>query len=131
MSETTSLRVIRNTESPVRSDTIAVDTGYASYVASRALSDHMNGLAPDLPPLNWSLRDQFVTGRSDDAELLTRWAAALGLKTRKASSGWVVFARPAGESEGRGLEVCGIVDQAAWNAGLDRIALSRTRPTGE
>lgn len=74
---------------------IRIDPVELSLAIARATRDHMNALAPDLPPIGWHLRgshadDRHLSGHADwgpDSDAIARqWAERLGLAEQPPTS---------------------------------------------
>jgi hypothetical protein len=92
-----------------------------------AVSSHMNGLRPQLPPLIWFASHDESTGDlgrvsglpdiagEPAARVLAAWAAALALNPGPApAAGAVEYAGVVG---GLTVRVWGVVDRGAWETG--------------
>lgn len=114
-----------NTPTPYADDEPRIDVTKIDieYVVSRAVCDHMNGHAPQLPPLHWSWRafagDARLAGLAEegDTAAVEQWARMLGLDATKVTTpGTFGYAGTAEIGRRRtDVAVWCIVDRAAFN----------------
>lgn len=101
-----------------------------NYAIHLAVTDVMNSYAADLPELSWSAGygDDRVSGcagyssYANAAEVLLRWADRFGLALDQARPGIVAYT---GTIDDQFVRVWGVVDQAAYQAGIQELRAGR------